>query len=217
VGTIIEWLQDYPGDLCDPETIRIFKTIIKSVEGYMFMAHLVVELTMFEEALPIYVDLDASWSIKPSTAVSTKRLSSILSPSELVVDEGVMYDLDSNLSRSDIGSPFKPRQNPHGSTASLLVDEEASVVMRRKFSGSDSKLTSTTSNTDEKSATPSPPSDAPAQWTAAVQWIMNNEPLHFAVELTRIQWELFLSIRVSLPRPFDVSCTDWSAEGCIST
>lgn len=112
-----------------------------------------------------------------------------------------MYDVDSNLSRSDIGSPFKPRQNPHGSTASLLVGEEASVVMRRKFSGSDSKLTSTTSNTDKKSVTLTPPSDASAQWTAAVQWIMNNEPLHFAVELTRIQWELFLSIRVSLPRP----------------
>lgn len=199
-GTIIEWLQDYPGDLCEPETIPIFQSIIKSVEGYMFMAHLVVELTMFEEALPIYVDLDTSWSVKPISAADTltERQSTILPPGELKLDEGVMYDLDANLSHSENGcSPVKARQYPHGSTASLLMNEGASVMMGRNFSGSDSKLASTTTMSDKKSVSSTSISDGPTQWATAVQWIMNNEPLHFAVELTRIQWELFMSIRVS--------------------
>lgn len=205
MGTIVEWLQDYPGDLCDPETTRLFKAIVKQTEDYMFMAHLTVELTMFEEALPIYEDLDTSWSVNRAGALSTstsKKRQSILSSSELVIDGEVLYDLDSNLSRSDIGTPIKTHHDP--SSVSLLVDDEASVVMARGMSGSDSRLPSTSDKKSgsgiSTSSSPSGGSDSPVQWTAAVHWVMNNDPVQFAADLTRMQWELFRSIRVGLDR-----------------
>lgn len=205
-GTLIDWLQAYPGDLCDEETTRLFRVILELVQPHMFMAHLSVELTMIDRDISTYTDLDLSWSLKPPgltpVSASTRR-KSILMPDELVIDGDVLYDLDANLSRSDAGTPVKETS---ASASSLQVAEEASIIMNRVDSGSDSRLASasTVSDRDYKSVHSFYPdgnavahAQMHAQWTAAVNWIMTNDPAAFAIELTRLHWELFCAIRVS--------------------
>jgi hypothetical protein len=167
------------------------------VVDYFFMAHLTVELSMIEDAIPIYVDLDISWAIKhigslPLAHTNTNGPRNL----DLVVDG--IYDLDmmSPISEIDTQTPVKKYS---ASTASLLMDEEASVVMERKLSGSgsDSRLALSLSMSDKRSLGSNSTGDAShVQWASAVHWVMGHEPLEFAVELTRMQWDLFLTVRV---------------------
>jgi hypothetical protein len=198
-GTLIDWLKEYPGDLCDPEATRLFKSILALVGDHFFMAHLTVELIMIEDGIPIYVDIDTSWSCK--LVESTSRQSISLSH-ELLVDG--LYDLDAILSPTDIdtGTPIKSNHLSR-STGSLLIDDEASVIMERRISNTDSRSDKRSTGTGAGSVSGSgslSTDSSPGQWTTAVNWVMNNDPLQFAAELTRMQWDLFLTIRVSLYR-----------------
>jgi hypothetical protein len=195
-GALIDWLKEYPGDLCDSEATRLFKAILAHVVDYFFMAHLTVELIMIEDGIPIYVDLDSSWSFKSASPsnLDTNTDTRLSAPQELVIDS--MYELDimspTDLDDHENDTPLK-RLPP--STGSLLVDEETSVIMERRLSGSDSRVAlSSHSDKDKKSFVSS---DKPSEWSAAVGWVMNHDPLEFAAELTRMQWDLFVTIRVS--------------------
>jgi hypothetical protein len=138
-GALVDWLKEYPGDLCDPEATRLFKAILAHVVDYFFMAHLTVELIMIEDGIPIYTDFDISWSLKPASSSNIETKSNINAPQELVVDS--MYELDimspTDLDDTEIDTPLK-RLGP--STGSLLVDQETSVIMERRLSGSDSRV-----------------------------------------------------------------------------
>lgn len=200
-GAMIDWLQAYPGDLCDDETTRLFRIILEMIRPQLYMAHLSVELIALERDLPNLTDLDLSWSIKPfdpsSAHVSTStRRKSMLMSDELVIDSDVLYDLDANLSHSEAGTPDKAAS---ASASSLQVAEEASVIMSRVTSGSESKLASMTASNVSSVYSDDGQIQARAQtqWTAAVNWIMTNDPASFANELTRLHWELFCNIRVS--------------------
>ena len=190
-GALVDWLKEYPGDLCDPEATRLFKAILALVVDESFMAHLTVELIMIEDGIPIYVDIDSSWSIQPDqSAVDLhatqiqERVESvyeldIMSPTEL--DDGNDTPLELELKRLPL------------STASSTMNDEASVVMERKLSGSDSMIA--LSHSDKRFL--SSAGDHSSEWQAAVGWVMNHDPLEFAAELTRMQWDLFVTIRVS--------------------
>jgi len=192
-GALIDWLKDYPGDLCDPEATRLFKEILAHVVDYFFMAHLTVELSMIEDAIPIYVDLDTSWAKKPVELAQFQPVTNVPRDLDLVADG---YDLDVMSPISEVDTPIKKYSH---STASLLMSEEASVVMERKLSGSgsDSKLALSLSLSDKRSLGSSSTGDTGhVHWAGAVHWVMGHEPMEFAVELTRMQWDLFLTIRV---------------------
>jgi len=197
-GALVDWLKEYPGDLCNPEATRLFKAILAHVVDYFFMAHLTVELIMIEDGIPIYVDLDSSWSLKPAASSNPDTKANIDVPQQSVIDS--MYELDimspTDLDDAENDTPLK-RLPP--STGSLLVDEETSVIMERRLSGSDSRVAlSSHSDKDKKSFMSF---DKPSEWSAAVCWVMNHDPLEFAVELTRMQWDLFFTIRVSPQSP----------------
>ena len=192
-GAMVDWLKEYPGDLCDPEATRLFKAILAHVVDYFFMAHLTIELIMIEDGIPIYVDLDSSLSLKP-TSSSNPDTTTNITPQELVIDS--MYELDimspTDLDDHELDAPLK-RLPP--STGSLLVDEETSLIMERRLSNSDSRVAlSSHSDKDKKSYIER---EKPSEWSAAVGWVMNHDPLEFAAELTSMQWDLFVTIRVS--------------------
>jgi hypothetical protein len=206
-GALIDWLKDYPGDLCDPEATRLFKEILGHVVDYVFMAHLTVELSMIEDAIPIYVDLDTSWAVKPIGSLPL-ALSHTAGPRDLDLVVDGIYDLDimSPISEFDTHTQT-PVKKYSASSTSLLMDEEASVVMERKLSGSgsDSRLALSLSMSDKRSfgsvsgsgnGSNSTGDTSHVQWASAVHWVMGHEPVEFAVELTRMQWDLFLTIRV---------------------
>jgi hypothetical protein len=198
-GALIDWLKDYPGDLCDPEATRLFKEILGHVVDYFFMAHLTVELSMIEDAIPIYVDLDISWAKRPIGSLPLAHPSTD-GPRDLDLVVDGIYDLDMMSPISEIDTHTQtPVKKYSASSTSLLMDEEASVVMERKLSGSgsDSRLALSLSMSDKRSLGSSSTGDAShVQWAGAVHWVMGHEPLEFAVELTRMQWDLFLTIRV---------------------
>jgi len=193
-GALVDWLKEYPGDLCDSEATRLFKAILAHVVDYFFMAHLTVELIMIEDGIPIYTDLDSSWSLKPASSSNPDTTANINVPQPLVIDS--MYELDimspTDLDDTENETPLK-RLPP--STGSLVVDEETSVIMERRLSGSDSRVALSSHSDKEKKSFMS--FDKPSEWSAAVGWVMNHDPLEFAVELTRMQWDLFFTIRVS--------------------
>lgn len=206
-GAIIDWVQAYPGDLCDVETTRLFRLILDSITEHTFMAHLTVELIDIDKRIPTFTDPDKSWALRPPGSISmSNRRKSMMMPDELVLGDDLLYELDTDhsLSRSEVNTPIKDRG---ASTSSLQVAEEASAIMNRVTSASESKLATVSSMSDKDnksiysgSASASPSASAasdgsPVQWTAAVSWIMNNQPEHFASELTRLQWDLFSAIR----------------------
>ena len=193
---MVDWLKEHPGDLCDPKATQLFKAILAHVVDYFFMAHLTIELIMIEDGIPIYTDFDASWSLKPTSSSNpdTTTTTNITAPQELVID--AMYELDimspTDLDDHENDTPLK-RLPP--STGSLLVDEETSLIMERRLSNSDSRVAlSSHSDKDKKSYIER---ENPSEWSAAVGWVMNHDPLEFAAELTRMQWDLFVTIRVS--------------------
>ena len=200
-GTIIDWLQAYPGDLCDTETTRLFRVILEMITEHTFMAHLTVELITINNQIPSLTDPDTSWSFKPAGSISmSNRRKSIMNPDELVLDNDLLYELDS-ASRSEVDTSIQDRG---ASTSSLQVAAEASVIINRVASASDSKLATVSSSSDKEtksiysgsaSASPLTGSDGGQQWAAAISWIMDNTPEHFASELTRLQWGSFCEIR----------------------
>jgi hypothetical protein len=197
-GALVDWLKEHPGDLCDPEATRLFKAILAHVVDYFFMAHLTVELIMIEDGIPIYTDFDISWSLKPASSFNpdTNTNTNINAPQELVIDS--MYELDimspTDLDDHEIDTPLK-RLGP--STGSLLVDEETSVIMERRLSGSESRVALSSHSDRDKDKKSFIERENPSEWSAAVGWVMNHDPLEFAAELTRMQWDLFVTIRVS--------------------
>ena len=195
-GALVDWLKEYPGDLCDPEATRLFKAILAHVVDYFFMAHLTVELIMIEDGIPIYTDFDISWSLKPASSFNPDTNTNINAPQELVIDS--MYELDimspTDLDDHEIDTPLK-RLGP--SAGSLLVDEETSVIMERRLSGSESRVALSSHSDRDKDKKFLIEREKPSEWSAAVGWVMNHDPLEFAAELTRMQWDLFVTIRVS--------------------
>jgi hypothetical protein len=216
-GALVDWLKEYPGDLCDAEATRLFKAILALVVDYFFMAHLTVELSTIEDGIPIYEDLDASWSIKPGNPSAPEP---VVPVHEVAAGHDSLYDLDimsptevddnDNDNGNDTDTPLG-RLPP--STGNLLVDEEASVIMERRLSGSDSRV-ALSSQWDKRSLSFGIPSagDHSSEWQAAVAWVMNNDPLEFAAELTRMSWDLFVTIRVSLVTRMELM----KGEGCIT-
>jgi len=149
------------------------------------MAHLTVTLAEAQAKLPGLVDLDVSWALKLSD--STVSLKS--TQNELFADDGVLYDLESPLDKSEVASTPLTKEHSAsirtGSTTSLSLDR------LRNPSGS----LGVASHQDDRLVKPI--DEAGSRWSGALGFVLNTDPKVFAAELTKRQWQLFAAIRVS--------------------
>ena len=178
-GALVKWSHAYPGDLKDDQTHALFLRIIHLNLKHTFMAHMTEDLVKVEQNLDNVVDVDTSWTIK----VKSGSLA-LSSTSELVIDTEVLYDFDSAIEKSSISTPFKESTGSVSST-SLAADANESGSLPRNRSGSEPRYPLDLRQEDA----------GPSKWTGAVQTVLAAEPRTFAAELTRMQWELFSSIR----------------------
>lgn len=178
-GALIKWAHAYPGDLKDDETHALFLRIIQLNLKHTFMAHMTEDLIKMEQNLENVVDVDTSWAMK----VKSDSLA-LSSPSELVIDTDVLYDYDSALEKSSISTPLNG-SNGSVSSSSLAANANESGSIPRKRSGSEPRYPSDLRQDDTGAS----------KWASAVQTLLTTDPRTFAAELTKMQWELFSSIR----------------------
>ncbi|WWC94144.1 hypothetical protein V866_000983 [Kwoniella sp. B9012] len=205
-GALVDWTTRYPGDLQDLSTQSIFKEILAFILHHTFMAHLTGELIMVEHSLSEVVDLDQSWSVQ-NTNANAKSSASILSDStntELVIDTEVLYEFTDSSLEKGIMLEDEPPDTPfskdtHGvpnhhstsarsvSTSSLPMENSKSNTNSDGGSNQkDSRVNSHTHATDEMGF---------HKWAQAFNVVVNMDPRSFAVELTKMQWALFTTIR----------------------
>lgn len=149
---------------------------------YPFLAHITQDLAAIERTLDEVVDLDQSWSCQPATPNPAK--SSPHPSTELKEDA---HDNEEHL---DDGDQVKPK-----SAASL---NEPEVKVGRPLSSdraTQSDRATTDSSSDLSQSVYSGDNVGHQRWSAAMQLLLRMDHQVFAVELTRMQWELFSSIR----------------------
>nr|XP_019046284.1 hypothetical protein I302_05027 [Kwoniella bestiolae CBS 10118]OCF25214.1 hypothetical protein I302_05027 [Kwoniella bestiolae CBS 10118] len=207
-GALVDWTTRYPGDLQDSSTQSIFKDILAFILHHTFMAHLTGELIMVEHSLSEVMDLDQSWSLR-NTNTHAKSSASILSnnfKTELVIDTEVLYEYpNSSLEKGIIledeppDTPFSKDTHdvPNHSTRSVST---SSLPMENGKSHSSSD-NHTNDNGKEKMGPHSHVSDETGmgmgfhKWAQAFNVVLNMDARSFAVELTKLQWNLFAAIR----------------------
>lgn len=210
-GALVDWTNRYPGDCVSMSTPIIFSEIIILLSKHTFMAHLISDLILVQDALPKTTDPDESWSMRSHDVTSHNVEKSI----QVLIDKEGGSKLDDNEEEDEVGSlGHKAASELSASTGSLQLEE-----VQRQGSGSDShrvRIPSGVSVLGEEGSLSSEGqhshtrpagssyrmnsmqvSDevADARWGNALNMVMRMEPRVFATELTRMQWELFLDIR----------------------
>ncbi|KAK4687572.1 hypothetical protein P7C73_g2543, partial [Tremellales sp. Uapishka_1] len=218
-GALIDWTARYPGDLASADTQSIFHELLNLILKYTFMAHLTVDLVAVEQSLPGVIDIDSSWSIKklPSLSLVSHSPEESRSASELMVDGELIYELESSLDKVSIDSPASKHTHSSKSMSTTSLIEADAAAMMRKRSGSDPRLMDFTTNStsiSEGSASSSGPRSTHSneevgngRWAPAVLFVMTSDPKQFAMDITRLQWELFSAIR-----PRDIFRHDFGKE-----
>ncbi|EIW70717.1 hypothetical protein M231_02629 [Tremella mesenterica] len=181
-GALIKWTNTYPGDVKNEETHTIFLQVIRLNLKNTFMSHLTEDLIRIEQSLSDVEDVDTSWALKTTEGSS---VASITSPTELVIDNELLYELDSSLGRSSVGTAATPKESTPSLASSMGVDNPESSAMARQRS---------TSN-PPRPPLPHPDDLDAHRWSSAVSTLLSSDPRTFAAELTKLQWELFASIR----------------------
>lgn len=199
-GALIDWTSGYPGDLADSVTQGHFREILALLLKHTFMAHLTAQLAATAETLDQVVDLDKSWALKPAMlsnadANDTANMSdpaSISAQTDMLNESKLLHDYESVNTKSEVGTPMTKGSTPSlqtGSTTSLCAEE-----FKRKRSGSEPRLAFGSDRSLSRRAT----DEGYTQWSGAFHYVLTVEPRNFALELTRMQWQLFSAVRVSL-------------------
>lgn len=196
-SSLVLWTTRYPGDLADAETQAIFRDLLAIMLQYSFLAHLTVELVKVEQGLNDVVDIDRSWAcgsgshhtpptpttIPPTTPADPDASTTI----ELVVDKEHMFDepeeMNGNLSVSH--SLEKPTSTRSMSSSNLSVDAV----------GRPSEHSSSLSDSNSDFNRPIGSDPHSQRWASAINTIISMDAHVFAVELTKIQWQMFMNIR----------------------
>lgn len=153
------------------------------------MAHLTADLAAIEENLDDVVDVDASWSHRTSGGNATVASVPSTAQTELLIDGEVLYDFESTLVRSDTDTPPVKESTPSLRTASTTSIAVEDVQAQRK--GSNPILVS---GSDEFKLYRLP--EDLNKWAAPLRYVLMADPRAFAMDLTRVQWKLFVAIRV---------------------
>lgn len=189
-GALLYWANKYPGDFVDPVTQDLFRKTLGHMIKYTFISHITSDLARIEMQFGHEVDIDQSWSWRPtkSEAASLRTDAASLRTDDTAVDE-VDAKGDTSVdtvTTEDTGKEIAPSSRTE-SFASISVDSESLTRRRgvdRMDSGSDISR-SRNSNDD----------NGHRKWSGALQAILDMDPHIFALELTRMQWELFAAIR----------------------
>lgn len=197
-GCLSMWTKQYPGDLADHDTQTVFCNLLARMLKHSFLAHLTVELVKVQQNLHNVVDIDRAWAcssesytpptpttIPPTTPAADSDTAAAI---ELVVDKEHLFDepeaMSGNLS---VGHSLeKPKSTRSLSSSNLSVDASGRPSDGTSFNSSDS-------NSDLNRSMSTDPNSQ--RWTSAIQAVITMDSHDFAVELTKIQWQLFLNIR----------------------
>ncbi|ORY34095.1 ras guanine nucleotide exchange factor domain-containing protein [Naematelia encephala] len=201
-GALLDWTTRYPGDLASEQTRATLRDILELLLKYTFMAHLTADLVSVEQSTHGIVDIDASWSLRLGRSAASVASTS----TEIDVDKELLYDLDS----LDTGDKDKAPSGHSVSTTSLQAPEPGMQLNRNK-SRSFTKLVRAGSDDSGMSASRfglgGNDDVGFPRWTAAWTYVVQQDANDFAMELTRMQWELFSAIR-----PRDVFRHDFGKE-----
>ncbi|KAL1413595.1 hypothetical protein Q8F55_001370 [Vanrija albida] len=197
-GALVTWTTRYPGDLADSEVQARFRKTLGLLLKHTFLAHITADLVNVEQMFESTVDLDDSWSfITPTVIEDIKEapLDSSNSAVEIVLDKDDEADSTTPVSK-------KAPSSRTMSTTSLSIDADP-YAPRKTASTTDSSSDISRSIASINSGDES----GHQRWNAAVQTILSMDAHVFALELTRMQWELFSAIR-----PRDIFRHDFGKE-----
>jgi len=152
---------------------------------YPFLGHITSELVITEQALDQVVDLDQSWSLERAESQSVENTPQTPpEANEVVLDQEEELDDETSSISKD-----KPRSTRTMSTASLNTD--ADNYPRRPVSSD----RTTDSSSDISRSVYSGDDIGHQRWSSAITAVLHMDAHVFALELTRMQWELFTAIR----------------------
>lgn len=184
-GALLDWVTRYPGDLSDPETRSLFQKTVSCMLKYTFLGHITDDLALIEGSVEGTPDVDISWSCRRSKDPPTLTV--------VVGNEDLREDYESSINT--------PRDEPL-STRSI----EESIYSKRPMA-SDQTTTTTDSSSDLSRSIYSGDDTGHQRWSQAFHAVLQMDPYTFALELTRMQWEMF-----SVIRPRDVLRHDLGKE-----
>lgn len=194
----------------------IFGEIIALLFKYTFMAQLISDLISVQNGLLKATDPDESWSMHSHdvTSRSVEDGAGVLIHNERVrkLDDNEGADeMDSigrktasNLSASTGTVPLegvKHRQSESDSRRIEILSGVSTVGKEGSLSGSQHSHPRSGGASYRMDVMQINDEVADAKWGTALNMVMRMEPKVFAAELTRMQWELFLDIRVSARAP----------------
>lgn len=185
-GALKDWATKYPGDLVDLETQALFRKTLGCMLKYTFLAHVTVDLVGIEQSLDKVVDLDQSWSCRPTLDDANIQTPETAAALELVVEkDGALFDDEAvSIPNADKSSKHKSGSTYSRSTNSLTVDLDPLPTR------------STDSGSEQSRSVYSNDESGHRKWSSAINALLHMEAHFFALELTLMQWELFAAIRV---------------------
>jgi hypothetical protein len=184
VGALIDWSSRYPGDLADDKTQALFSQIIVLVLRHTFMAHLTADLVAIEANINEAKDIDVSWAMRPDIGLRNGSAANLSLASD---DTG--QDRERMLSLSEMKTSF--------SHPDLQLGPRELFASRRTVSTSEATSKSN-KETSETRWLASQEDMGFSNWANAYAFVIGMDPRSFAMELTRLQWEVFGRIRVRL-------------------
>lgn len=211
-SALIDWISHYPGDLQDPQAQALYRKVLAIALKHAFMGHLVADLVRIEQTLTDVIDIDASWSIQSPRGIPpiAPKLNGASHP-ELSVDGEIP---EGSVSQSEIDTPttrgVTTPSRQSSSMSSLGVDIAATPVIRRKRSGWERFASSETTEKSRPNGLPSVAGSSSLDKASA--FVLDSEYETVAVELSRMQWELYNAIRVG----HDPMSKLTAASGCVS-
>lgn len=184
-GALLYWAEKYPGDFVDDVTQDLFSKTLRHMAKYTFIAHITADLAKIEALFDTFVDIDQSWSWKPP-----KSDSASLGTDDTIVDESeckgdmsvdtVVPDNTTPVSKEKLAST---RTSSFASVPASAESDSLRPPGRAMDSGSDLSRSDRSTDSGHR------------KWSTSLHAITNMDPHVFALELTRLQWELFAAIR----------------------
>lgn len=197
---LIQWTSMYPGDLASDEAAMLFREAYGIILKQTFMAHLTADLVRIEESLPS-VDLDSSWSLRISDP-SREKLIPPHGQAEHLLDDETSDETDTRPSTSHSSRKSLLPSTRSASTSSI-TSRYATPALRRQASGSDPPLSGTASRLVNSHG-----HNDVGTWmlAGAYTFVLSTDVKEIAMDLTRMQWELFAAVRVN----FVYDSVEWS-------
>jgi hypothetical protein len=196
-GSLIDWTSRYPGDFADSQTQSVYRETLELLLRHTFMAHLTADLITFEQRLADVTDLDASWSLQASSDIAQPMSIADESVVDLVNNKGIIGDFDSTINRSQVSIRGRP-QSQHSSSSLTIDTHPFSLYLGRHRSDSETKVYSgNPSSEDGRFGRKEGDEIGYGRWSTACDYVLGTDARLLAVELTKMQMELFNAIEVS--------------------